>query len=184
MQRNRRPRLGGKRKLSGREDRLIGRTASNQAISCKKIKAILGLEVSTRTIARSLNRGEHMVYAKKRKTFKISAANKVKRLEFSRLHHTWTEEWKHVLFSDEKKFNLDGPDSWQYYWHDLRKEQLLRETSQAGTAGIMVWAGFGSLGKTELVYCSKNMNSEHYTNLLDNHLIPSLPLCVEPEPIF
>ena len=58
--------MRGKRKLSAREDMHIGRTASNQAISCKKIKAILGLEVSTRTIARSLNRGEHMVYAKKR----------------------------------------------------------------------------------------------------------------------
>jgi hypothetical protein len=48
----------------------------------------------------------------------------------------------------------------------------------------MVWAGFGTLGKTELVYCSKNMNSESYTTLLDNHLIPSLPLCVHQDPIF
>jgi hypothetical protein len=56
------------------------------------------------------------------------------------VHQTWTEEWKHVLFSDEKKFNLDGPDSWQFYWHDLRKEPLLRDTtSQVGSAGIMVF---------------------------------------------
>ena len=37
---------------------------------------------------------------------------------------TWTKEkWETMVFSEEKKFNLDGPDSSQCYWHDLRKEK-------------------------------------------------------------
>jgi hypothetical protein len=184
LQRDRPVRICKKRKLSARDDSLIGRSASNEVTSAKKIKATLGLDVSESTVLRSLRRGDHILYAKKRKTFKISPANKIKRLQFCHIHEAWQQQWKNVLFSDEKKFNLDGPDGWQYYWHDLRKEPLIRDTSQAGTAGIMVWAGFGTLGKTELVFCSSKMKSADYITLLDNHLIPYLPLCVEPEPIF
>lgn len=43
-----------------------------------------------------------------------------------------------MIFSDEKKFNLDGPDGFSYYFHDIRKEELLKNRRVMGSGGIMV----------------------------------------------
>ena len=41
-----------------------------------------------------------------------------KRREYASQYKTMSaKEWRKVVFSDEKKFNLDGPNSFQKYWH-------------------------------------------------------------------
>ena len=48
------------------------------------------------------------------------------------------EKWETVVFSDEKKFNLDGPDGSQSYWDDLRKEKQLFSKRLFGGGSVMV----------------------------------------------
>jgi hypothetical protein len=62
------------------------------------------------------------------------------------------------VFSGEKKFNLDGPDGFSYYWHDLRNEKLIFSKRTQGGCSVMIWGGFGSKGKTELEFIDSTMN--------------------------
>jgi transposase len=79
-----------------------------------------------------------------------------------------------VIFSDEKKFNLDGPDGFNGYWHDLRKEKLYFSKRNFGGGSLMVWGGFTSFGTLELAFPSTKMNSEEYIAILGEKLVPFL----------
>ena len=55
------------------------------------------------------------------------------------------KKWRGVVFIDEKKFSLEGPDGLHYYCHDLRKEQQLLNRWPMEDSGIMIWGGIGGI---------------------------------------
>ena len=48
------------------------------------------------------------------------------------------QKWVKIWFVDEKKKNLDGPDGFKYYFHDLRKEPMMTSRRQNEGGSIMV----------------------------------------------
>ena len=84
-----------------------------------------------------------------------------KRLNFTRQCMDYGSKWETILFSDEKKFNLDGPDGFKYYWHDLRKEPKYYSKRAFGFGSVMVWAAVGHGGKTEIVFQNGKLNSKN-----------------------
>ena len=74
------------------------------------------------------------------------------------------------MWSDEKKFNLDGPDGFNYYWHDIRKEKIFSKRRAKGGGGVMIWGAFGYLGKSSIGFITTKLNAEGYRNLLNGHL--------------
>lgn len=80
---------------------------------------------------------------------------------------TWSDKWFKVVFSDEKKFNIDGPDGYNYYFHDLNKEELFLSRRHSREGGIMVWGAISYYGTIELVFVSHKMTATTYKNILE-----------------
>ena len=93
---------------------------------------------------------------------------------------TWTRsQWDRIVWSDEKKFNLDGPDGLAYKWHDLRKEKQWFSKRHSGGGSVMVWGCFAGSKTSCLVILSGSQNGIKYLDTLREHLIPfaeDLPL--------
>ena len=79
--------------------------------------------------------------------------------------------WIKVIFSDEKKFNLDGPDGLGYYWHDLRKEQKRFSTRQAGGGSVMLWGCITFYGVGLLVVTEGKQDARKYCKTLEDGLL-------------
>lgn len=110
--------------------------------------------------------------------------HKQARLNFAKEHMQWSIEWDNVVFSDEKKFNLDGPDSYSCYWHDLRNNDVRMSKRNFGGGSVMVWAAFSSRGKAKICFVPPKMNSKIYTELLDDALISFLEDKMDEDSIF
>jgi DNA invertase Pin-like site-specific DNA recombinase len=73
------------------------------------------LQISHQTILRTLNR-QGIVKKKIRQRPVHQQHHKDPRLKFAKYHILHGTDWKTVICSDEKRFCLDGPDGWNYYW--------------------------------------------------------------------
>ena len=77
-----------------------------------------------------------------------------------------------IIFSDENKWNLDGPDGLQHYWRDMRVSIRQANRRQMGGGSVMVWGGLSGVGKTELAILVGNQKSEDYIYTISEYLLP------------
>ena len=81
-----------------------------------------------------------------------SPSHLIKRVEWANKYCVWNaQEWSKVMFSDDKKFNLDDPDGFAYYWRDIRRDERYFSKRQCGDGGVMVWAAITPRATSPLV---------------------------------
>ncbi|KAG3098643.1 hypothetical protein PI125_g15277 [Phytophthora idaei] len=146
-------RPGRPRKVSARTQRQIILEAKKTGGSSSGVKAS-GPSVSARTVRRVLQRTPHMGFVKRQRTPMLKARHKLARRKWAKAMIRARTDWDRVIFSDEKKFNLDGPDGMQYYWHDLRTKKETFYSRRDGGGSVMIWGGFSSKGTTDIAFLS------------------------------
>ncbi|KAF0710590.1 hypothetical protein AaE_012460 [Aphanomyces astaci] len=161
-----------RRILVDRDCRLLLREACKTGSSARVLKTTLNLEGSLRTCQRRLQACGRLKFEKRKHTPRLTPKHKEARLEYAMRNLSESTNWTKVIWSDEKKFNLDGPDGFQYYWHDLRKESDTFLTRQKGGAGVMVWGAFSGAGLSELAFLEGTQNSDKYVETISNFMLP------------
>ena len=91
---------------------------------------------------------------------------KLKKFTLCKRKNALEKEMEKGAIFRRKIFNLDGPDAFQYYFYDTRKETTSAIRRQMGRGSAMVWAGIGYFGKTTIKFIVGRMNSVRYINLI------------------
>ncbi|XP_017839444.1 uncharacterized protein LOC108597408 [Drosophila busckii] len=115
-------------------------TASSSSCASNTTSASAAASTSSSATASSTN------CAKKLKTEPLlSQYNQTERLNFANTYIVWSEEhWRRVIFHDERRFNLDGPDGFSYYFHDLRNyERTLSQRPRGNSVYIYLMISVG-----------------------------------------
>lgn len=181
----------GVKKSSGRPKKLSLRIrskivclAAGKNITANKIKAQLDVQVHKSTILRVISDDGKLKRRKVKRKPILSKLHKTNRLIFSGKYSDLDEEWGNVIFSDEKRFNLDGPDGYNYYWAGLNSEEIVYPKRANGGPSLMVWGCFNLKDKSELAFIKGNIDSEKYQGVLESHLIPFIKRQNNPNVIF
>lgn len=159
---------GRPRALSVRQERAILRVASNSMLSASAIAKEAGVQTNVRNVQRLLKASGTISRRKLKRKPPLTLQHINARLQFAQKYMSWSKEWQSVIFSDEKKFNLDGPDGYSYYYHDLRKEEKILSRRHTGGGSVMVWAAIGYMKKTDIQFLTKPVTAQSYVNILNN----------------
>ena len=150
----------------------------NASQGSKYLKAYYNIDVVPQTVRNMLYKGGLKAFKKPKKPI-ISEKNRKKRLKWAQEHKNWTsEDWKHVVWSDETRINRFGSDSDLYGWRNPQNKltkQDVRETSKADGGRLMVWSCITWDGVGYICDIGDhNMVKEDYLDILKSDLLNSL----------
>ncbi|GBL83624.1 Transposable element Tc3 transposase, partial [Araneus ventricosus] len=137
-----REKTGRPRKLTPKEQRNLLRQLKKRGASIPTAKRESGLTHITRQTAFNyVQRSKQFRFKKRNHHPKWTKKHIADRLAWGKKYMSWTTEWTSIIFSDEKRFNLDGPDGFQYYWHCLKQKRTILLYSPTRKRKFDDWGG-------------------------------------------
>ena len=165
--------------MTDADKRRIIREASKGLLGSSGIVEALQLPVKPGIVRQLLQETACLRYKRFARTPAMREHHEKLRVKWATERMTWNErKWNSVVRSDQKNFNLDGPNGLAYKWHDLRKQEWFSK-KHSGGASVMVWACFTGTDKSPLVFLEEKQGGTNYINTLEDTLLPfseDLPL--------
>jgi transposase len=155
-----------KKKLKAAVKRL---TKAGERITASKLLAKTNVDLNPRTVQRFLHR-EGLKFRAPQNYILLTDNHKAKRHEICQKWLIAGEANHNIIFTDETRFSLDGPDhikSWQS--SSLRKKRQVR---QQGGGGVMIWGMLFPTGRLHLHEVKGNLDSRKYCQLLNTYALP------------
>lgn len=140
--------------------------------SLRKLRSSHKLAASNATLSRVL-RSIGIDRRKMKKRPKMTLDHMEKRVDFALRHCHPDFDWSKWIWTDEKKFNLDGPDGYNYYWHTPGSPPLYFSKDTSAKRYVMVWGGISKNGQTRLMKVIGRFNAQRYCEMLEQGLLPS-----------
>jgi len=146
---------------------------SGEKITSRKIVAACDLDMSISTVQRHL-KSKQWKYKRATAIISLTNAHKAKRVASVT---SWIENqqcWEKTVFSDEKRFSLDGPDDWRSYVPISQK--LYRSKRQCGGGSILLWLLVLPNGLLSYRVIQGNLDADKYIDLLRTTAVPMMKL--------
>ncbi|KAA8490274.1 Transposable element Tc3 transposase [Porphyridium purpureum] len=96
----------------------------------------------------------------------LTLNRKLKRLAWARHHQLEQTNWAAIVFTDEKKFNLDGPDGFHKTWVERAADVPDVWSRHSGGGGCMVWGAISARGKIHLHFIEGSFTAAKYVSML------------------
>ena len=141
--------------------------------SAPLIKKKFQFSCNVRTLQRTLN-SLRFRWSRLKKKPELRKEDFENRRKFAKKYLNFEKKWNFVWFSDEKKFNLDGPDGFYYYWRDLDNEKGRKLFSKRPRSrkSFMVWGAFCSTKKSPLIFLKNKVTSKKYVKMIKKYFLP------------
>lgn len=124
--------------------------------------------VSPETVRRNMH--QDLVFRRAQPTQPLTRSAKDKRVEFALANLNKFEDHRKLVFTDEKKFSLDGPDGYSGRWIQ-RGEKSVRISRHSGGGNVLYWMAISSAGKLCLLRMPSPLNQDKYIEFLTNNRV-------------
>lgn len=143
-------------------------------VSAVKILENISEDVSLRSLQYFLKENNDFKLRNIKKKIILNDKNKQQRVKIITSWFNEGIDFNKVIFSDECRFSLDGPDSFLTWDLFDGSDDGNREKRHSGGGGIMVYGLIGSDGFFKLIRVDGSINGEKYLSLMRDTILPML----------